>query len=270
MTADDIGFAIAMTDSEDWGNLPSDFERLIRLEPSGCFVAREHDNKVGMITTTSSTDYAFIGSLIVKDDYRRRGIGTRLMQAALAYLQNKNVETIELDATFEGVPLYRKLGFKDKYMSFRMRREAGSGIVGDIEQPPFHIEEILELDKRITGLDRRRLLRIFIDSFRQSVYTIQESRLKGYAVVYPRQDDLLSIGPIVAESVNLAEALVARIIDDYGGYDLAIGIPETAASMTDILLRQGFEYRAPSLRMYSGEKRSYEAAIFAIVSPEKG
>ncbi len=87
MTIEDIPFAISLTDIENWGNSPADFERLISLELEGCYVARLNDEPVGMITTTSANNYGFIGSLIVKDGYRRQGIGETLMLKAISYLQ---------------------------------------------------------------------------------------------------------------------------------------------------------------------------------------
>ena len=75
MTESDIAFAIEMTDREKWGYLQEDFRRLIYFEPGGCFVARTHGKNIGMVTTTSYRDYAFLGCLIVREEFRGAGIG---------------------------------------------------------------------------------------------------------------------------------------------------------------------------------------------------
>jgi ribosomal protein S18 acetylase RimI-like enzyme len=270
MTTEDIPFAIAMTDYEKWGNIPSDFARLIAHEPEGCFVAREGKTRTGMITTTSSSDYGFMGSLIVKPEYRGRGIGKALMMKGLACLRAKGVKFIELDATFEGVPLYRKLGFRDKYLSLRMRRPATGR---PVEAPPsleHSVDEVLAFDRRHFGFDRSRLMRSFVDDFSESIHVSGADEIDGYAITFPRAGNLRAIGPIVALSDDIAESLLADIVAHNEDHDLTLGLPETADNFTRTLLSQGFEYREPSLRMYLGEKREYESFVYAIVSPEKG
>ena len=122
MTESDIAFATEMTDREKWGYLQEDFRRLIYFEPDGCFVARMHGKNIGMVTTPSYGDYAFLGCLIVKDEFRGVGIGASLMNEAIDYLNKKGVQTIELDSVFPALSLYRPLGFKDKYLSLRLLR----------------------------------------------------------------------------------------------------------------------------------------------------
>jgi GNAT superfamily N-acetyltransferase len=270
MTTDDIDFAIAMTDFEDWGNVATDFERLIQLEPQGCFIARDNNERVGMITTTSRDDYAFMGSLIIREGYRRRGIGKALMHEALAYLNHKNISCVELDATFEGVPLYRKLGFRDKFMSYRQWRPATPDQVQSSKRQPFSLDGIIELDKRLTGLNRQKLITSFVGAFRESVYISRSPDLNGYAIVFPRKGNLRAIGPVIAESEDVAKRLLDEVIENNCDSDLLIGLLETAGSLLPFLLRHGFEYCAPTLRMYRGEYRRFESSVYAIVSPEKG
>jgi ribosomal protein S18 acetylase RimI-like enzyme len=270
MTNEDIPFAISLTDIENWGNAPADFERLISLEPEGCYVARLNDEPVGMITTTSADNYGFIGSLIIKDEYRRQGIGETLMLKAISYLQKIEVEYIELDATFEGIGLYRRLGFHEKYLSLRLTRENDKGGDNSRPLPRFSMDEILELDARLTGLNRKRMLTRLMTEFRDSVYTYKLGHLRGYAVVFPRAGNLRAIGPLVAESLEGAESLIQEIVESDDGVQLAIGLPQPAQKLTSILLQNGFQYRVPSLRMYLGPKFEYESAVYGIASPEKG
>ncbi len=270
MTADDIGFAIAMTDYERWGNAPADFERLINLDPTGCFVAREDAQKVGMITTTTFNDYAFMGGLIIEIDHRRRGIGEALMRHAIEYLQRKGTTSIELDATFQGVPLYRKLGFRDKYLSFRLMRSASGVSSTKPNCPDYTPEEILSLDKQLTGLDRSNILSRLMYEFNNSVHLIRTDELRGYAFVFPRADLMMQIGPVVAESDEIAASLLSEIVRDNKDHHLAIGLPESSQRFTSVLLEHQFEYWEPTLRMFLGKKRDYESSIYGIVSPESG
>ena len=270
MTADDINFAIAMTDYERWGNAPADFARLISLDPKGCFVARDQGREVGMITTTTCDDYAFMGSLIIRKEFRRRGFGEALMRHAIEYLHGKKITCIELDATFEGVPLYRKLGFRDKYLSFRLGRAASGESFRDSISPEYTPDEIFSFDRQMTGLDRSNILSHLINEFNESVYTSRNKSLNGFALVFPRAENRKQVGPVVASSDEVAAALVSDIVRDNSGHDLIIGVPEPSRSLAAILLEHQFEYREPSLRMFLGENRKYESSIYGIISPEKG
>lgn len=270
MKDEDIDFAVSLTDYEDWGNVAADFRRVIRFEPEGCFIARIDNDRVGMITTTSIGDYAFMGSLIVKNGYRRRGIGEALMKHAISYLTDRRIATIELDATFEGLPLYRKLGFRDKYLSFRLKRPATGGSVHGYSSPEYASKEIIDFDRQLTGFDRERLLSRFLEEFDESVYISRSGRLNGFALVYPRSPGQCQVGPIVAETADIAAELIHAIVNDKGNHDLIIGLPEKAHPLTPTLLQLGFVHYPPSVRMYLGTRRDYESFIFGILSPEKG
>src|SRR3954463_5394866 len=100
----DIPAAMRLKELARWNQTESDWRRLLRLEPRGCFCAAIDGALVG--TTTAITyggELAWIGMVLVDPAYRRRRIATRLMQAALDYL-GERVETVKLDATPDGRP----------------------------------------------------------------------------------------------------------------------------------------------------------------------
>jgi len=271
MTAEDIGFAVSMTDLEGWGNTTADFERLIYFEPKGCFVARIDGRRAGMITTTTYGEYAFMGSLIVDANFRRQGIGEALMRHAMAYLDDKGIKGIELDGTFQGVPLYRKLGFKDKYLSLRLRRPSDNGQPAFSKAKDYSTEEILSFDRIMTGLDRDRILSRFIEEFPDSVYLSGKERLNGYGLISPRTGKTKAIGPVVAETEDIAERIIDEMIERNRAFDLTIGLPGIVSyDLVSFLIGHDFEYSAPSLRMYYGRKFDYESGVYAILSAAKG
>ena len=100
MREKDIAFATHLAKEEKWGYMEKDFRRLIYFEPEGCFVVWKDKKRVGMVTTTSYKDYAFLGCLIVRKDERGKGIGETLMNHAINYLINREIKTIELDGVF--------------------------------------------------------------------------------------------------------------------------------------------------------------------------
>ncbi len=298
----DIKFAKKMTDCERWGYLEDDFRRLIAYQPDGCFAAWVNQRRVGIITTTSYDDYAFMGSLIVKGLKRDAGIGTKLMNHAIEYLKGKGVRTIELDGVFPAVTLYRRLGFRDKYLSMRWVKGAEEGgeekRIGETEKRgdgekgkagkrageaekgedgekgeynTMDIQAVIDFDRQKTGLDRERVIRRLVADFADRVYIIKkQSRLSAYAIVRPREGGYFLVGPMVAENYRVAEILLSNIVSKYSRSRLAIGVPEINRRAVQMVLCRGFTYNQPSLRMYWGERKDYEEHIYAILSPEKG
>lgn len=54
--------------------------------------------------------------------YRKKGISTRLMNNLIEYAKERNLDFIELKATKEGYPLYKKLGFIDYHSEYENMR----------------------------------------------------------------------------------------------------------------------------------------------------
>jgi len=270
MTKDDIPFAIQLTDAEDWGYLEDDFKRLVELDPDGCFVARDNETPVGIVSTSSYGNYAFIGTLIVDESERGRGIGEKLMNHAMEHLRSNGISSFELDAVFQAVPLYRKLGFIDKYYSLRMFRDPdnNSGVLGSC--PSDLLGQVIKFDRESTGLDRKDLLIRYFEEMPEHIYAIRKRKVTAYAIVRPRAGDYWAIGPCVADNPDDAETLLSALINKYGSRKISIGFPCTNMNMMEIAAKLGFQYDPPSLRMYSGDRPDYEGKIYGIFSAEKG
>ncbi|UCD95077.1 MAG: GNAT family N-acetyltransferase [Candidatus Zixiibacteriota bacterium] len=270
MTTEDTAFATDLTDIEKWGYLRRDFERLMFIEPEGCFIAWKADHRVGMVTAISYGRFAFLGCLIVIKEARGEGIGEKLMRHAVDFLKRKGVRTIELDGVFKAVPLYRRLGFRDKYLSLRFVRPPEYSHKDHPPCPENLFPEILEFDRRATGIGREKPLGAYFEDLPDHIHASGLGRLLAYAIVRPRADNLLELGPMVAESAASARVLLQSIIDKYAARPIGIGIPATNSEGVDLIISSGFHYREPALRMYLGERLEYEKHIYGIFSPEKG
>ena len=270
MTRADIDFATQMTDTERWGYSHGDFENLIAFQPGGCFVARDGGRPVGIITSTSYNAYAFVGTLIVRQSHRNRRIGEGLLRHAMKYLRSKGVRTIELDGVFQAVSLYRRLGFKDKYLSLRFLRPPAKASASGKPPIPEPAEEIVEFDFRMTGIKRERILHRYLQEHSDACYVIRNGALSAYAFVRPRSDGSMAVGPLVSVDDRAAERLMTGIVTTHGEVGLSVGVPQARRSMVELLPDLGFNYHAPSLRMYLGDRLAYEAHIYGILSPEKG
>lgn len=57
--------------------------------------------------------YVFISSMYTEPDYRRQGIGGRLLEEALAFSRSKGITHATLHASPSGKSLYESFGFRD-------------------------------------------------------------------------------------------------------------------------------------------------------------
>lgn len=66
--------------------------------------------------------YGYIGDLYVKKNWRKKGIGIKLLKAGMAWLKKKGMKALVIDTSTINVPakkLYKKLGFKEFHVYSR-------------------------------------------------------------------------------------------------------------------------------------------------------
>ena len=270
MTAGDIDPVFEIVDSMNWGYFDYDIKRMIDSDPEGNFVALENDRIIGVNFCSRAGDFGFIGPVIVLPEFRAQKIGENLMSAIIEHLEKSGTTTIELDSVFPAAPLYRRLGFKDKYFSYRLRKQ--------VEWPKQKIrkfdksmtEDLIALNYKLTGLDRSMHLQKFCEEYADSIYVIKEDRIKAFGLVRSRNGNVFWLGPLVAEDDETAVTLFDKICGEYSGKVVTLGVLESNRRFIRHLRAQDFIHTVPALRMYRGEKLRYESNMYAIISPEKG
>src|SRR4051794_19050706 len=111
MTPDDLAFGLRLSQPAGWNQTPGDWARMLDLGQGGCFVAEVEGVHAGTTGTCRFGPLAWVAMVLVEPALRGRGVGTALMRHALDWLDQQGVQTIRLDATPLGEPVYRKLGF---------------------------------------------------------------------------------------------------------------------------------------------------------------
>ena len=116
MTAADIPAGMRLRELAGWNQTEQDWQRFLKMAPSGCFVACVDGRVRGTVTTLDfEKRLGWVSMVLVDPEYRRQGMGTRLLEAGLSALENLGVETIKLDATSMGRTVYLQRGFVDEY-----------------------------------------------------------------------------------------------------------------------------------------------------------
>jgi ribosomal protein S18 acetylase RimI-like enzyme len=157
--SDDLANAIGLPRLAGWNQTIADWQTLLRLDPQACFCIELEDR---IVATTTLLCYgrrlAWIGMVLTRPEYRRMGFAHRLMDAALERAADLKIESIKLDATPEGQPLYEKLGFQTEQIVERWFR---SGLQDRAPEKtgPSADPYSLELDLEGFGADRAMLLR---------------------------------------------------------------------------------------------------------------
>ncbi len=219
MEPGDIPVGVDLCRLAGWNQTEADWERLLTLSSKGVFVA---EYRGIACATASATNYgsrtAWIGMVIVHPDYRRRDIGSSLMRHCIGYLREMGVESIKIDASEQGRPVYLKLGFDDERPLHRYIGRKPDGL--EVSEPAREltaelIEPIAECDVVAFGSDRSQLLRL-LAAQGQSVAVGTASGIKGYG--FARTGAVTShVGPVVSVDADTAssivQALMARLPD---------------------------------------------------------
>ncbi|MEW6529378.1 MAG: GNAT family N-acetyltransferase [Thermodesulfobacteriota bacterium] len=273
MTANDIPDGMRLKDIAGWNQTAEDWERFLLASPDGCFAAECDGRVIGTVTTiTYEEKLAWLGMVLVDPPHRGKGLGTALLERAIEHLDSRGVGCMKLDATPYGKPLYEKLGFVsecqiERWMLKRQSTEKPAPKLDSVE-----LEDALELDRQVFGVDRNRLLLSIAETDPDFALTLrQDTGISGYA--FGRRGSLADqLGPWTARDENVAAALLDQFLRrstrDLVFVDCLCGNPWALP----LLKARGFELSRPLTRMFRGTNQHPEKPefLYAILGPEFG
>jgi ribosomal protein S18 acetylase RimI-like enzyme len=273
MMPDDIPAGLRLCRASGWNQVAEDWVTFLQFSPGACRVAERNGAVVGTVATLRfGKAFSWIAMILVDPDMRGQGIGTELIREALTIL--KDEKCVRLDATEAGARIYRRHGFEKEYRLNRLVATAPTTPACPEEElcRPIRradLEEIFDLDKRVFGADRRKLLLSFLARAPEYAWVARSGlALDGY--VFGRHGYRHEqIGPLVAISESTAQKLISRCLAGGSGGSFLIDAPD---ARTDFLRSAGFELERPLLRMYRGSRiqPEYERYQFGIAGPEFG
>ncbi len=128
LLASDIAAVFALSWHAGWNQTEEDWRMLIDLFPEDCFCIESGGDVVATTTAICfGQQLAWIGMVLTRPDYQRRGLARRLLVHALSHAQEKGVRTVKLDATEQGHKLYESLGFLPEQEVGRFSRLSAAG-----------------------------------------------------------------------------------------------------------------------------------------------
>lgn len=131
-----------------------------RVSPAGVvLLADGPGGPVGCACCATFGATGWIGALGVAPEARRRGLGTALTEACVAWLRERGAETVLLYATDVGRPVYERLGFVAETRAVAWRGVAGRAPAVDLRRPSeADRDAICAIDRAMTGEDRAAVL----------------------------------------------------------------------------------------------------------------
>ena len=265
MTIADVPVGMRLKELAGWNQTTADWERFLRLQPDGGFLAELDGQGVGTATAFIFDNVAWIAMVLVDPAYRKHGIGTALMSHALTFLGDR---TVRLDATALGQPVYAKLGFVSEYEMTRYEGTlADHGPIATTVRPVSIESERLpfyRLDQQITGTDRTPLL---VELAKGGLRGIGQA---GYLMERPGSR-ATQIGPAVACDEASGLALFNDAACRLAGQPVLLDIPTDNRPAIAWAEAAGLKVQRTFLRMRRGPAiTDHRQQIWAGSGPEKG
>jgi len=268
MTTDDAAAATELSTAAGWNQTSEDWQMLMELEPHGC-LAIEADGQ--LVSTTTLLCYsqrlAWIGMVLTSANYRGRGFARRLLAAALERADLLGVETVKLDATNDGKPIYEKFGFKAEQPVERWSRLGGAPSQRSESKRSSHFclsPHVRELDLQAFGTDRSNIL--------QALAPRSTLELGSNALLFSRPGRTAQyLGPCIADGPEAAREIIISVLKTsvHGSWswDLLPANTEAVALASEL----GFRRQRCLTRMARGKAlRGGQEMVFAIAGFELG
>ena len=273
MTLDDVPAGLRLCRLSGWNQVADDWTTFLQFSPGACRVAESGGEVVGTVATLRFAEaFSWIAMILVDPAVRGRGIGTELIREALEILRNE--KCVRLDATEAGARIYRGEGFEEEYRLNRMvtKTRTTPAWIDDGSCTPTRqddLEEIFDLDTKVFGADRSRLLLSFLARAPEYAWVARTGpALQGY--VFGRHGyHHEHVGPLTATSELTALNLLSRCLIQQPACSFLI---DTSDAWSGSLQTAGFELERPLIRMYRGSRIRpvSETYQFGIAGPEFG
>ncbi len=274
MKRNDVDLAIEWAAAEGWNPGINDAACFYEADTNGFLMGMLDDEPVATISATRyGRTFGFIGFYIVKPEYRGKGYGIRIWNAASEYLDGRNVG---LDGVVTQQDNYKKSGFKLAYRNIRYEgRFCGTA-------PAYHpeitslsslpLETIDSYDRSFFPEHRTAFLKYWINQGGCNALGImQNGRLSGYGVIRKCLSGYKA-GPLFADSPELAESLFHALCSGIKPEEpVYLDVPEPNCAAVKMAERHNMKIAFETARMYTKQTPDLSLDhIFGVTSFELG
>ena len=262
LRTEDVPAAFELSAQAGWNQTEEDWLMLLALAPKTCF-AIEVDGRLAATTTLLcyGQRLAWIGMVLTATEFRRRGFAKKLFCEALRQADQLGIQTVKLDATEQGQPLYEQFGFRGEVEVERWIRPNP----GKEEFPVTRSSSPLshEMDSNYFGADRLLLLK------QLAKRNLPAQRAESYLFCRPGRVSAY-LGPCVSDNPEDVRCLISNSVENSmcsWYWDLFPGNKHAVKIAQDL----GFAPQRHLLRMSrGGQLAENRDAIYAIAGFELG
>lgn len=234
----------------------------------GCFIDGQLASAISAVRY--GNDFGFIGLYICHPDFRGRGLGKRIWDHGMTWL---NGRTIGLDGVPEQQANYARMGFRPHYKTIRWSGIApvqpfSNGNIVAVDADVF--SQLTELDRRAFPAKRSAFLQAWVSAPRLALAVISHGKLTGYGVLRACHEGF-KVGPLFAETEAQAAELFLALCQSASGQNVHIDVPEGQEDFTKRLAALGFGQGFTTARMYRGVPPRLEGRLaFGVTTLELG
>ena len=280
MRKDDLLSVLALINAEGWDYNLVDVDRILEIDPEDSVAAFSGGELVGATTVACHEGRGVLGHVVVKDGWRKKGIGKDMMIRVIEKLEAKRIAIIELYSVPTAVAFYKQLGFRKigDLMIFvgsiktPIATVTSNAIIGDLNA--HDLESVKDLDRRIVGFERGNVIeKLMIPHLGQSVGLFEKGRLVGFALGRFGGDSA-EIGPWIMERPNRndAAALFKAAMDKLGNRKTYIEVPDENKTALQIVAESGLNPQYPVQRFVrtKSEVRQFGPGVMSYAALEYG
>lgn len=255
---------------EGWNPSPDDADAFFAADRQGfvgCLVDREFAS--GISAVAYGETFGFIGLYITRPDFRGKGYGLKVWNAAISRLAGR---TIGLDGVPAQQANYETMGFRRSYGSTRWSGTVqGRSVEGRVSPAISQdYDEILSFDRSCFPEERGSFLRVWLAAPQKAFVARQYGRIVGYAVVRKCLDGY-KVGPIFAHDDLIARDLLKACGRTAGAATLHLDVPDSQVEFGKHLKTLGFQPGFETARMYLGKPPEIDiSSVFAVTTLELG
>jgi len=272
-SADDVQRMAQWAADEGWNPGNTDAHAFFAADPGAFLIGRLDGEPVTCISVVKyGQGLGFLGFYIARPVVRGKGHGIQTWNAGMARLAGR---TVGLDGVVAQQANYRKSGFRNAWNNIRYEgtppdiAPPAGVVLKDARGVPF--DGLAAFDRRFFPEARESFLACWISlPERAAMVALRDGAVAGFAVMRACQA-ASRIGPLFAESPDIAAALVSGLARRMGATAVAIDVPDinkpAVALVEQARLKPSFE----TARMYTGGTPDMDfAGLFGVTSLELG
>jgi hypothetical protein len=258
---------------EGWNPGNTDALAFQVADPGAFLIGRLDGEPVTCISVVRyGAGFGFLGFYIARPVARGKGYGIKIWDAGMARLKGRNVG---LDGVVAQQHNYKKSGFRTAWNNIRHEgpapKVAAPAGVTFADARSIAFDRLAVFDRRFFPETRDAFLSAWISQpERAAMVAVKDGKLVGFAVMRACRA-ASRVGPLFADSPEIAGALVGALAARTGATAVAIDMPDRNKLAIRLAEQMNLKPSFETARMYTGPDPDIDyAGIFAVTSLELG